>query len=66
MAAVLFQDRLALALDTLAVLPCILVVDLRLPSLRARRQPATSAPPSPESNSFLQEYISGMGIVQNL
>src|SRR5258708_19662422 len=63
MAAVLFKIDWRLALDTLAVLPCILVVTFvfRHYVRDANRNIRTAIA---RINSFLQEYISGMGIVQ--
>ncbi len=63
MAAVLFKIDWRLALDTLAVLPCILVVTFvfRHYVRDANRHIRTAIA---RINSFLQEYISGMGIVQ--
>src|ERR1700726_3457647 len=63
MAAVLFKIDWRLALDTLAVLPCILVVTyvFRQYVREANRNIRTAIA---KINSFLQEYISGMSIVQ--
>src|SRR6266403_1127195 len=63
MAAVLFKIEWRLALDTLAVLPCILVVTFvfRHYVRDANRHIRTAIA---RINSFLQEYISGMSIVQ--
>ena len=63
MAAVLFKIDWRLALDTLAVLPCILVVTFvfRHYVRDANRNIRTAIA---RINSFLQEYISGMSIVQ--
>ncbi len=63
MAAVLFKIDWRLALDTLAVLPCILVVTFvfRHYVRDANRHIRTAIA---RINSFLQEYISGMSIVQ--
>ena len=63
MAAVLFKIDWRLALDTLAVLPCILAVTFvfRHYVRDANRHIRTAIA---RINSFLQEYISGMGIVQ--
>src|SRR5258707_6476010 len=63
MAAVLFKIDWRLALDTLAVLPCILVVTFvfRHYVRDANRHIRTAIA---KINAFLQEYISGMSIVQ--
>src|SRR5260370_20394152 len=63
MAAVLFKIDWRLALDTLAVLPCILVVTFvfRHYVRDANRHIPTAIA---RINSFLQEYISGMSVVQ--
>src|ERR1700682_6274458 len=63
MAAVLFKIDWRLALDTLAVLPCILIVTFvfRHYVRDANRHIRTAIA---RINSFLQEYISGMSIVQ--
>jgi ATP-binding cassette, subfamily B, multidrug efflux pump len=63
MAAVLFKIDWRLALDTLAVLPCILVVTwvFRHYVRDANRHIRTAIA---RINAFLQEYISGMSIVQ--
>jgi len=63
MAAVLFKIDWRLALDTLSVLPCILIVTyvFRHYVRDANRHIRTAIA---RINSFLQEYISGMSIVQ--
>src|SRR6266851_4929005 len=63
MAAVLFKIDWRLALDTLAVLPCILVVTFvfRHYVRDANRHIRTAIA---KINAFLQEYISGMSVVQ--
>jgi ATP-binding cassette subfamily B protein len=63
MAALLFKIDWRLAIDTLAVLPFILVVTMifRRFVRDANRRIRTAIA---RINSFLQEYISGMGVVQ--
>ena len=60
--AVLYRSRLAL--DALAVLPFILVVTFFFRKLRARREPAHSHRDRQHQLRYLQEYISGMSVVQ--
>jgi ATP-binding cassette, subfamily B, multidrug efflux pump len=63
MAALLFKIDWRLAIDTLAVLPFILVVTMVFRKFvrDANRRIRTAIA---RINSFLQEYISGMGVVQ--